>query len=1165
MDAFHAAGADRRKADFINPVRTLVALSCALVLGAAGGCGGGGSSGPSNAQPIANAGADFSADERISVTLNGSGSRDSDGSIASYSWRQTSGPSVTISNADRALATFVAPEVTPAGETLAFQLTVTDDDGASATDSVAISIVNVNLLPVADAGPNHAVYEGESVTLDGGNSIDPDGTITSFAWELISGLVIDIPGLDQPQLSFTTPATRVTVENIYQLTVTDELGATSTDQVSLTIRPIVPPVANAGPDQVVESESTVLLTGAGSTDSDGRIVEYRWTQLSGPPVALDDATRVTPSFAAPQTAEFLLIQFQLVVTDDARATSSDVVDITVTPPQHDVAGVLTVPEGNLVDSDVNDTLAPYEPNDFPDNAQYLPGPVRVGGYANRAFQGAEGRSYVGGDVSDYYRVQLSSGQSTVLYLGDSAAGDLDLYLWDFSGTRIIDASLGVTATEVVIAPADGEYLLEVYTWSGASNYVMSVEPPAAPATVESAASLHHAFVPYQAIVRHETAGGNGPVQALDAATTAALGLKPPARPGALATLYSVVPTLDGVATISGRPQDELQKRAQGFSDPEIQGRWETLLAIKLLANDPAVDYAEPNFLRQMNLVPDDEGYNRQWHYAFINVPTAWDITLGDPAVVVAVIDTGVLVNHPDLMGNMRDGYDFISLTQISNDGDGIDPDPDDPGDSCGAGDSSFHGTHVQGTIGAATNNQIGVAGIAPVATMMPLRALGCGGGTTYDIVQAVLYAAGLANDSGIIVADPADIINLSLGGSGYSQFAQDAYTAARDAGVIVVAAAGNDGTSTPFYPAGYDGVISVSSVGSDGILASYSNFGSTTDVTAPGGATSADVNNDGFPDLVYSTDGQDAVGLPIEFTYEYKGGTSMAAPHVAGVLALMKSVNGALTPADIDAMLIRGEIVVDIGEVGWDQFYGWGLIDARIAVDAAIAAIGAPPGDVPAMIVNPTDVHLGAFTTGTTLEISNAAGGTLVVDGITIDPEASWLSITPQTVDANGVGTYEVSVNRDGLDEGVYSTNVTISSNANSRVLQVTMLAPPDLVFTPSAGSVWVLLIDEATQNTGFATLAEVDAGVITYSFTGVYEGTYRLLAGSDSDNDFFICDGGESCGSYTDYTTPTPVLIDADTIGLDFVVDYSWFLPATTSAPIDPSRTKGFSIRGEN
>lgn len=154
-----------------------------------------------------------------------------------------------------------------------------------------------------------------------------------------------------------------------------------------------------------------------------------------------------------------------------------------------------------------------------------------------------------------------------------------------------------------------------------------------------------------------------------------------------------------------------------------------------------------------------------------------------------------------------------------------------------------------------------------------------------------------------------------------------------------------------------------------------------------------------------------------------------------------------------------------------------------------------------------------------------------------------------------------MSVSRDGLEEGIYSTNVTITSNANSRSLTITMLVPPELVFTPSAGSLWVLLMDADSRITRFATRAELNAGQLTYSFTGVYEGTYELIAGSDSDGDFFICDSGESCGAYTSYAAPTPVLIDADTAGLDFVVDYEWFLPTATSRSGDALAPNGRSI----
>jgi serine protease len=184
---------------------------------------------------------------------------------------------------------------------------------------------------------------------------------------------------------------------------------------------------------------------------------------------------------------------------------------------------------------------------------------------------------------------------------------------------------------------------------------------------------------------------------------------------------------------------------------------------------------------------------------------------------------------------------------------------EDPGDLAFGQRSSFHGTHVAGTIGAATNNGGGVAGVAWGVTLVPLRVLGLGGGTSYDVLQAVRYAAGLANDSG--TSHPVDVINLSLGGGGFSSTEQSVYTQARNAGVIVVAAAGNDDSSQLFYPASYAGVVSVSAVDLRLLKAPYSSFGAAVDVAAPGGDTSIDRNGDGYGDGVLSTLFDELAGL----------------------------------------------------------------------------------------------------------------------------------------------------------------------------------------------------------------------------------------------------------------------------------------------------------------
>jgi len=359
-------------------------------------------------------------------------------------------------------------------------------------------------------------------------------------------------------------------------------------------------------------------------------------------------------------------------------------------------------------------------------------------------------------------------------------------------------------------------------------------------------------------------------------------------------------------------------------------------------------------------------------------------------VVVAVIDTGVLLDHPDLQANLThngisgDGYDFINDSTSARDGDGIDSNPYDVGDlGVGNGASSFHGTHVSGTVSAVTNNNLGVAGVSWNTRIMPMRVMGVGGGTSYNIAQAVRYAAGLSNDSNTLPSQKADIINLSLGGSSYSQDSQAVYTMARNAGVIIIASAGNDYSSQPNYPASYDGVVSVSAVDMNSNIAPYSNYGQYVDVAAPGGDTSRDLNGDGRADGVLSTlgnlDGPD---------YRYYQGTSMAAPHVAGVAALMKAVNPNLTPDEFDAYLQNFEIVNDMGTPGRDNLYGYGLIDALKAVQAQQGG-----GTTSSLLqLSPAALNFGWATT--TASLIASVVGTTAITVTSVTDNASWLTVS---------------------------------------------------------------------------------------------------------------------------------------------------------------------------
>lgn len=387
-------------------------------------------------------------------------------------------------------------------------------------------------------------------------------------------------------------------------------------------------------------------------------------------------------------------------------------------------------------------------------------------------------------------------------------------------------------------------------------------------------------------------------------------------------------------------------------------RGETDRLLAELRADPAVKYAQPDYLKQrLDFVPDDPRFDLQWHYthpsAGIDAPAAWDTSHGD-GVVVAVLDTGYL-DHADLNANIVAGYDFIHDPDVGGDGDGRDADAHDPGDWVGGNPSSFHGTHVAGTVAALTNNGVGVAGVAFAAKVQPVRVLGHGGGYTSDIADAIVWASGGHVDGVPDNADPAEVINLSLGGSGscsQDPATQEAIDGAVARGVTVVVAAGNDNADAGFFsPASCKGVITVGASGIDGARSWFSNYGATVAVTAPGGnATSGSdpddrwiwsLGNAGTQAPLPSPEGDRLMGMI---------GTSMASPHVAGVVALMQAAateagRPPLTPAQVKALL-RGTVKPFTVVPPSSKPQGPGIVDAAAAVHAATQEIPVDQGEL---------------------------------------------------------------------------------------------------------------------------------------------------------------------------------------------------------------------------
>lgn len=323
--------------------------------------------------------------------------------------------------------------------------------------------------------------------------------------------------------------------------------------------------------------------------------------------------------------------------------------------------------------------------------------------------------------------------------------------------------------------------------------------------------------------------------------------------------------------------------------------------ISSLKENPLISYIEPEYLVHIQSIPNDPGYAKQWNLKILNLESVWKDWQGSRDVTVAVIDTGILPGHPDLVGNIISGYDFID----------DDNDPTDP-------NSEFsHGTHVAGIIGAMTNNNLGIAGINWNISIMPVRVIGEKGTGDYSSLIAGIYWA---------VDNGADVINLSLAGSMDTKALREAVEYAVQHQVTVVAAAGNNGSSTILYPARYPEVISVGAIGPTKERAYYSNYGPELDLVAPGGDSS---NLTHQYNTILSTAGYMKNNTAVH-QYTWAQGTSMAAPHVSAAVALLYSA-GINNPSEIQRILT--DTADDLGVPGADSFYGAGLLNIKRALE----------------------------------------------------------------------------------------------------------------------------------------------------------------------------------------------------------------------------------------
>jgi serine protease len=465
-----------------------------------------------------------------------------------------------------------------------------------------------------------------------------------------------------------------------------------------------------------------------------------------------------------------------------------------------------------------------------------------------------------------------------------------------------------------------------------------------------------------------------------------------------------------------------------------------------LAALPEVEYAEPDYIayaldepsEMPMVVPNDTRYDEQWHYFApsagnygVNAPAAWDITTGAAGIYAAVLDTGI-TNHADLSGRWTGGYDMVSDIWMANDGNARDANPHDPGDWIAADDcypgsparnSSWHGTHVAGTIGAATNNGLGVAGLNWVSQVIPVRVLGRCGGYSSDIADGIRWAAGLSVTGVPDNPNPVQVMNMSLGGynpDGCSTTYQSAINAAYGEGAMVVVSAGNSNDDASDYqPASCNNVVTVAATDRYGDRAYYSNYGSTVEISAPGGETAVSANG------VLSTLNSGTT-VPASDTYAFYQGTSMAAPHVTGVASLIFSLDSALSPAQVLSYMQSTVTAFPGGSTCNTSNCGSGIVNAA----AALAAVGSTGPDAPVLDPIENSDTDGNYTVSWS-EVALAAGAGLP-DSAPLAVTADFTIFLPFVLNASGESPGETTYTLQEDDNAGFTSPTMVYNGPNT-------------------------------------------------------------------------------------------------------------------------------------
>lgn len=794
-------------------------------------------------------------------------------------------------------------------------------------------------------------------------------------------------------------------------------------------------------------------------------------------------------------------------------SSAKSVSVIATIPLYSLSGTIKSLEFTALDGDVPNTSLPSIGNNIePLEVQPLKNPSQVIGHAK---YNAESDI---NDKWDLYSIDLVGGQYASLETtewdeDEPDKNDLDLHVLNSNGI-VIASSTGSETYEVVTLPGSGTFYVAVEAYNGKSRYVLtigSVYQGFKLSNYSSEVAIEKnkiRIAPRSEEVAFQSLIENDRYNQLNIQRESFFNFKRSNLAPNAGYLYEVS---EGDAELARAKRLYKESIGGSFFKPTDEQIDDMLFKkyISLTASLHKDFYVEPSFkISSLGAFKATDYYGLQWNHHNINTAEAVN-AVGNELnnTVVAVLDEGSPTKNSgvyNLIDFVDGGYDFI------------DDDSDPTGPSV-----NNHGTHVAGII-AADNTKEYINGMS--VRVLPIRVLGPNGGSTEGIINGLKYAGGETNSSGTSYKSdnfPISSINMSLGGCYTSEYeCNEISNFIARSGIPVVVASGNckcNGVSSSSYcpvptnPAQCEGVIRVAATDFENIRAPYSSYDQTVDIAAPGGNTSLDKNADGNPDGVLSYSADD--------DGDFWQGTSMAAPHVAGAIALMKVVNPSLTPTDIDNMIIEGKMTNDIDTVGKDIYTGYGLLDVVKSVDEA-SKFEAGSAVKDSVNVSPTQLKYAFTIKDLNITITKVGSGNLSITGVYAD-QPDGIKFTAPGAELP-FGTYQFSIDRSFYTEGSYQNTFYFGLSDGTYPRVTATFAVGDERQAPDLGTTYALLIDNETGDVVQEITLDISSGSAAYEFTNIDSSKkYRINIGSDIDSDNFICQWGEFCDSMPESNDP--------------------------------------------